>query len=225
MVGSGLVCIFCQYFLVKTIKKTGTESTIDALVTTRLPTYSVGRPATMMEVGCWMPNMPERDFLVTSPEFIALLRLTTNERAQLRVPNTPSTRTTVHTTTEQQLTASSTHKWHPTHDVTLCDAPTTRTSHTTQDPPHVHPPDDVPEEQIPPKPPYGISPITSLLRTGRDVHRKPKAMLGSSMEWSVPLYGPTSKSFPSRYSKQKPQTKLRQICMTTLDPQQGGANS
>jgi len=172
--------------------------------------YGVGRPVTMTEISHRLPNMPEWDLLVTSPKLIALPRLTANKRAQMWVINMSSMIIMVHHTTEQQLITSLTHKWHTaTNDVMLCEVPMTRTPCTTPDPHYVCPPDEVLEEQIPPKPLYYMGPNTGLLWMERDSKGKPKAMLGLTKEWSLPLYGPTLKSLQLVNGKQKPQTNFQ----------------
>jgi len=187
----------------------------------------IGRPATMMEIDCQLPNMPERDLHVTSPKFIAVSRLTTNRRAQFQVLNTPSMIAMEHHTMEQQLTASSPRKWHTsTNDIMLSNVSMTRISCTTLDPYHVHPLDDVPDEKIPPKAPYFMCPNTSLLQMERDSHPKPKAWLGPSKEWStLLLHEPIPELFHSMYSNQKPKTNFWHNCTTPLDQQQCWANS
>jgi len=171
--------------------------------------YGVGRPATMMEAGHWLLNTPEWDLLVTSPKLIALPRLTANKRAQMRVLNMSSMIIMVRHTTEQQLITSLTHKWHTaTNDVMLCEVPTMRTPCTTPDPHHVCPLDEVPEEQIPLKPPYYMGPNTGLLWMENNHKGKPKAMLGPTKEQLLPLHRPTLKSQPMN-GKQKPQTNIQ----------------
>jgi len=147
--------------------------------------------------------MPEADPHVTSPKFIALPRFTPNGRAQLRVLNMPHTMNKGYPTMEQWLTVCSSHNPF-TNDVTISDIPQTRLLCTPREAYQICPPDAVPEERIPPKPPYLIGPITSWPQTERDSRLKQKAWLGMCKKRSIP-HKPTPASVQLLYGNQKPQ--------------------
>jgi len=96
--------------------------------------------------------MLERDLPATFPNLIALLVLTTGGRVQVRVQNMPCTVTADHPMMERMPTTRPTYKHISMDEVTMQVVLPMRNMSTTPDSHKVHPPDDAPEEHIPPKP-------------------------------------------------------------------------
>jgi len=108
--------------------------------------------------------MLERDLPATFPNLIALLVLTTGGRVQVRVQNMPCTVTADHPMMERMPTARQTYKHISKDDVMMRVVPTTRQTSAKQDSHNLCPPDDTPDERIPPKPPYPNFPSMTMLQ-------------------------------------------------------------
>jgi len=100
--------------------------------------YGAGRPATMMEVNCWLPIMPERDPPATFTDLIALPVLTTS-RVQLQVQNMPCMVYAGHAMTKKMPTARSTYKHISTDEITMQVVLPMRNTSATPDSHNVHP--------------------------------------------------------------------------------------
>jgi len=126
------------------------RSYVQISIAIQLPTYSTGRPLTMMEVDCWPPKPSEWDPLALFLSPIALTMTPTGERVQTWVQHRPSMLKTTSTMTKW----ASTQKSHKAITLKVARTSTTRSYVMKQAPYQVQPLKDHPDKPIPPKPSY-----------------------------------------------------------------------